>query len=547
MNKMTLARQLIAMGSVVVLAFLAYGVWSIDRLRLTAVNGAIYDMIKSGQQLESQVVPPDLNIMESYLVVNKLVRASGALARESFAEQLGALQKKYEAGHEYWKQQTLPADIGNLLLVQSYEPAHSFFQVVFENLIPALNERNEAATKDAFEKLDGYYNQHQEAVAQLLTDITTMTAAREADASGLIRSTVLWMVVVLIVLTGVVGGWFYYTGRSVLRTLGGEPAKIKEVVRELAKGDLTAQLVVQQGDTESVLAGISQMRDQIGELVRDIQRAGVQVTSSSTQLSASAKELQATINETVASSHEVTASSKQISATREELQSTMADVAAMTNQTAQAAGEGQSGLQRMTGTMQAMEVASREIGQKLAAINEKVTNITTVVTTITKIADQTNLLSLNASIEAAKAGEYGRGFSVVAREIRRLADQTAVATLDIEKMVNDMQSSVSSGVMGMEKFAQDVQGTVSEVTTIGSQVTNIIEQIQALSPNIESVNQGMEQQSVGANQITVAMTQLGQLTMASAQSQRQLDQVTAGLQGAAAELQRSVQRFVLAR
>ena len=101
--------------------------------------------------------------------------------------------------------------------------------------------------------------------------------------------------------------------------------------------------------------------------------------------------------------------------------------------------------------------------------------------------------------------------------------------------------------MGMEKFAQDVQGTVSEVTTIGSQVTNIIEQIQALSPNIESVNQGMEQQSVGANQITVAMTQLGQLTMASAQSQRQLDQVTAGLQGAAAELQRSVQRFVLAR
>ena len=185
--------------------------------------------------------------------------------------------------------------------------------------------------------------------------------------------------------------------------------------------------------------------------------------------------------------------------------------------------------------------------RSLAAINEKVTNITTVVTTITKIADQTNLLSLNASIEAAKAGEYGRGFSVVAREIRRLADQTAVAPLDIEKMVNDMQSSVSSGVMGMEKFAQDVQGTVSEVTTIGSQVTNIIEQIQALSPNIESVNQGMEQQSVGANQITVAMTQLGQLTMASAQSQRQLDQVTAGLQGAAAELQRSVQRFVLAR
>ena len=103
-----------------------------------------------------------------------------------------------------------------------------------------------------------------------------------------------------------------------------------------------------------------------------------------------------------------------------------------------------------------------------------------MVTTINKVADQTNLLSLNAAIEAAKAGEFGQGFAVVAREIRRLADQTAIATLDIEQMVKEMQSSVSSGVMGMEKFAQEVQSAVREVNEISGQIAHIIEQVQGL-------------------------------------------------------------------
>ena len=107
-------------------------------------------------------------------------------------------------------------------------------------------------------------------------------------------------------------------------------------------------------------------------------------------------------------------------------------------------------------------------------------NINLVVTTITKVADQTNLLSINAAIEAEKAGEYGLGFLVVAREIRRLADQTAVATLDIERMVKEMQYSVSAGVMEMDKFSEQVRQVVSEVGTIGGQLGQIITSVQGL-------------------------------------------------------------------
>src|SRR6185295_13744886 len=110
------------------------------------------------------------------------------------------------------------------------------------------------------------------------------------------------------------------------------------------------------------------------------------------------------------------------------------------------AGSGQAGLSRMEETMRQVMEAAASINTKLGVLNEKAGNINQVVVTITKVADQTNLLSLNAAIEAEKAGEYGRGFAVVATEIRRLADQTAVATYDIEQMVGDIQAAVSDGV-----------------------------------------------------------------------------------------------------
>ena len=141
----------------------------------------------------------------------------------------------------------------------------------------------------------------------------------------------------------------------------------------------------------------------------------------------------------------------------------MNEVAAVAEQSATLAGTGQAGVTRMEETMRHVMDAAGSINAKLAVLNEKAGNINQVVTTITKVADQTNLLSLNAAIEAEKAGEYGRGFAVVATEIRRLADQTAVATYDIEQMVKEIQSAVSAGVMGMDKFSEEVRRGMHEV------------------------------------------------------------------------------------
>ena len=226
-----------------------------------------------------------------------------------------------------------------------------------------------------------------------------------------------------------------------------------------------------------------------------------------------------------------------------ELVETMQQVAAKSQETAGFASKGQTDLARLEEAMRNMEAASKSISSRLEAINEKAENITNVVTTITKVADQTNLLSLNAAIEAGKAGEYGRGFNVVAREIRRLADQTAVATLDIDQMVQEMQSAVSAGVMEMDKFIAEVNLSAEDVGKISSQLTRIIEQVQTLSPSFENVNVSMGLQSENARKINSSIANLSEDMQTTTEGLKESFSAIEQLNEAARSLHDEVSRF----
>jgi methyl-accepting chemotaxis protein WspA len=167
------------------------------------------------------------------------------------------------------------------------------------------------------------------------------------------------------------------------------------------------------------------------------------------------------------------------------------------------------------------------------------------VTTITKVADQTNLLSINAAIEAEKAGEYGLGFLVVAREIRRLADQTAVASLDIERMVKEMQYSVSAGVMEMDKFAEQVRAGVREIGDVGTKLGEIIAAVQGISGRFGQVTEGMRAQSQGADQIREAMIRLAEGASRTASSLDDFNKATIHLREAVGDLKEEVSRFTI--
>lgn len=325
----------------------------------------------------------------------------------------------------------------------------------------------------------------------------------------------------------------------------GKVELIQDVVQLAAKGDLTGQLMVYRDHDviSGLAAGIQGMLDSLNNLVARIQQSGIQVTSSATEIAATAKQQEATVSEQAATTNEIRATVTEISATSKELVNTMHEVTDVAFKTAESANTGRSALVRMEETMRNMMEATAAIGSKLAVLSEKAGNINTVVTTINKVSDQTNLLSLNAAIEAEKAGEYGVGFAVVATEIRRLADQTAVATWDIEQMVKEMQSAVSAGVMGMEKFSTEVRQGVDDVRRVGAQLAHIIEQVENLIPRFEEVHEGMQSQAKGAQQISEAMVQLADSSQQTAESLRQSNGAIVQLNDAARRLQEGVSHF----
>ncbi len=323
--------------------------------------------------------------------------------------------------------------------------------------------------------------------------------------------------------------------------------EVVEAADQIAEGDLTVNVSSQDRADEmgNLLRALQRMVRSLNDIVGQVQKSGLQVNTSVNQISVTGKQQQATANDIASTTTEIGATAKEISATSLELVNMMKDATAVAEDTASLANKGQEGLSRMRDTMTQLTGAATLIQTKLEVLNEKAANINQVVTAITKIADRTNLLSLNAAIEAEKAGEYGRGFSVVATEIRRLADQTAVATYDIEQMVKEMQAAVSAGTQGMKQTAEDVRNGVKEVQAVGAQLAQIIQQVQALAPRFELVNSGMQSQATGGQQISDSLSQLTKAVQQTAQSLDQSNQAIEQLKSTAYALREGVARFKL--
>ena len=374
-----------------------------------------------------------------------------------------------------------------------------------------------------------------------LIKLELMEAEKEYDAS-VKRYETTRMITLTSIVVGIALalGMGYLLLQAILRPLN----QALGVAGKIAGGDLSVRIpIASENELGSLVRALNQMADSLQELVGKVQRSGIQVASSATEIAASVKEQQATSTEQAATTNEIAASAREISSTSKVLVKNMDEVAHVADSTSELAESGREDLVRMEATMNQMMEATRGIASRLAVLSEKAGNIGSVVTTINKVADQTNLLSLNAAIEAEKAGEHGIGFGVVATEIRRLADQTAVSTWDIEQMVKEMQSAVSSGVMGVEKFSEEVRHSVEQAREVGERLSKIVKSVQQLTPHFESVFEAMQAQSAGAEQINEALEQLSQTVQGTAEAMRESALVVDQLNEASQRLQASVSSF----
>jgi methyl-accepting chemotaxis protein WspA len=380
------------------------------------------------------------------------------------------------------------------------------------------------------------------AAVRIPTGDWTLVVVKPREAVlGPIRAAILGGAIVPLVALGLAGGlvaWLALrAGRRIRHAALAADA--------IAAGDLAVRIPPCPSSDEAgwLVRSLIRMRDDLAALLGEVKEAGVTLDTSAHELSASGREQSEMARRFGASTSGIAAASRQIGTTGQELARTMEAVDAAAKETAELAGGSRRELVAADQTIRELSDGTESIAGKLARISERAEAINAVVAVIARVADRTNLLSVNAAIEAEKAGEEGRGFLVVAREIRRLADQTAEATGQVTAIVRDTQSAVGAGVMEMDRFAQNVRRGVEQITRSSRQMEELIARVEANAGRFRTVSDGMQSQVQGAATIASSLAELVATAKRAVESADEFARTATELQRASGTLRSSVGRF----
>lgn len=321
---------------------------------------------------------------------------------------------------------------------------------------------------------------------------------------------------------------------------------LRQATQRLASGDFSARVEVDERsepEVKEVADAFNSMASSFESVVNRLHRLVIDLTSSATQIAASSRQQDAIISEQGATTKQISVTATEISATSKDFAKMIHEVGLVAEDTSRVAVKGQTNLEKMVKAMQNMEEAAFSIASRLKVLNEKASNITGISTTISEVSKQTHLLSLNAAIQAEKAGEAGRSFAVIAREIRTLADQTAMSTLDIEKIVTEIAEAIKSSVMGVDDFTLEIRRGVEQVQSVSNQLNQIISQVKTLVDRFERVDAGMKNQSEAAEQINTALIELTQMANETSISMAQFLTTIEHLDKAALDLRGTLEKI----
>jgi methyl-accepting chemotaxis protein len=331
--------------------------------------------------------------------------------------------------------------------------------------------------------------------------------------------------------------------RSLLKELGGEPNYVREIAQTVANGDLSVSVTIDNRDNGSILWAMKTMVENLRELISQTVNISAGIASASVQLHATADQIATGAEEVASQTSTVATASEEMSSTSTEIAANCSMAAESSRRTSESAINGSAVVQE---TIQGMGIIAERVKQtatRIDALGTRSEQIGEIIGTIEDIADQTNLLALNAAIEAARAGEQGRGFAVVADEVRALAERTTRATKEIGEMIKAIQSETREAVRSMEEGVKEAEkGAVSSERS-GESLKEILELINEVTMQINQIATAAEQQTATTCEITSNIHQVTEVVQQSARGADETSSAAAQLAEQSNQLQTLVTRF----
>jgi methyl-accepting chemotaxis protein len=332
------------------------------------------------------------------------------------------------------------------------------------------------------------------------------------------------------------------THLSITRPLG----EFQQFVTSVGEGDLT-QKSAREGDDElgKLAHGLNRMVTRLRYMATQTRTATENLYSATTQILASAREQSAVTGEQMAAYQETNATMQQVSQSCLQIAERAKQVTASAEAVSIANTSGLETVQKTNQTVEAIREQAEAVAQNIVSLSEKTQMVGDILATVNDIAEQSHLLALNAAIEAAAAGEHGRSFSVVAGEIKNLADQSKAATVQVKTILGDIQKGINTSVMLTEEAVKRVdlgkhQGDVA-ASAIRNMAANIDQSVQAF----QQIVAGTNQQQIGFDHVMQALKDMSRASEQAAASTRQTEKAAANLTDLGTQLRTATERYRL--
>ncbi len=392
--------------------------------------------------------------------------------------------------------------------------------------------------------LNKIINEHTPEVVAAANDFTKhISSQAKHEAMGGVK-----LIAFSVIVSAIVAAFFMWSANTmIIRPI----VRIKETVEKFAHGDLTDRSGVKisffgreiKDEVSALGSSVDDMADSMSNVLGRITESSNLLASSSEQLSASASEIKSGTDSQSAQTAQVATAMEEMSATVIEVAKNSQQVSESARIAQETASDGGNIVREAINAMQEVSESTTSTAETIGKLGESSEEIGSIISVINDIADQTNLLALNAAIEAARAGEQGRGFAVVADEVRKLAERTTTATKEISAMISSIQTETNTAVEAMGDGIKKVDNGVRLANETGEALAKIVDGVQSVTDMVNQIATATEEQSATADEISRSMDSISDVSKSNVEAIGEVTSATGETARLATELKDLVASF----